>query len=219
MSSQPQPIAGNQYFAKIDNLSGQIPKLNVASGKADSFHVATAFSAGRVAVTGQNQPSVVVGFAPTSFATGGIASVHNLMVSPGLPAATLVTDPNLLHLPSGCIIDRVIVSNNGTAVVGGTSFTVGTKSSLLAGALTNASTTNPVVAMLLATVNSANGGGVVGGDKAITELALGTAGQAYTTNSFAGQAQGAFDNLVCVTVNTTANTAGDLAVEIHYHNA
>ena len=112
------------------------------------------------------------------------------------------------------MINRVVVTNNGTTVVGGTTFTIGTYN--VSSGVNKASTTNAVAAMLLATVNS---GGPVGGTKAVTELALGTAGQALSVSSISGQAQGAFDNLVSVTTNTTANTAGDLKVEIFYTNA
>ena len=213
------PISGNQFFTRVENIAGQLTNLNASVASVGSLTVGGAMSAGSAVLTGTNQSSTVVGYAPASFATGAISSIHNLMTAPGLGAATVVTDPNLLHLPAGAVVDRVVVTNNGTTVVGGTSFTVGTKSSVLAGALTNTTTTNAVVAMLLATVNAATGGAVGGNTDGSSELALGTAGQVTTLGTLAGQAQGAFDNLVAVVVNTQPNTAGDLCVEITYHNA
>ena len=209
-------VSGNQFFTRVENIAGQLTNLNASVASVGSLTVGGAMSAGSAVLTGTNQSSTVVGYAPTSFATGAISSIHNLMTAPGLGAATVVTDPNLLHLPAGAVVDRVVVTNNGTTVVGGTSFTVGTKDATLATALADATTTDAVVAMLLVTVN---GGGTVGGTTATTELALGTAGQLSTVSTLAGQAQGAFDNLVAVTINGAPNTAGDLCVEITYHNA
>jgi len=210
------PIAGNQYFSIVQNSTAQFLKESAVS-MTTSYLTATNASVDYLTLTGTRAINVVTGFAPIGFSTAGIASVTNLMRVPGVPAATVVTEPNLLHLPPGALVTRVVVTNNGTPVVGGTSFTIGTKNSTLSSALTNATTTNMVTAMLLATVNSTSGGSV-GGITAVTELALGTAGQAATISSLAGQVQGAFDNLVAVTVNTSANTSGDLAVQITYIN-
>jgi hypothetical protein len=208
-----QPIAGNQNFTKVSSAPEPVAKLSAGDVKAGSV------LAGSVVKSDPGQSNVVVGFAPSSFATGDAASAHNLLVSAGGAPATDADAASLLRLPADALVTRVVVSNNGTAVVGGTSFTVGTKDATIANALTNDTTTNMVASMLLATVNAANGGGAVGGTTGTTELALGTAGQAVTTSSLVAQAQGAFESLVAVVVNGTANTAGDLRVEIHYQNA
>ena len=207
-------ISGNDSFTKISGSAGQISTLNVSSGKAVSLDVSGSLTAGNVQLTGAGTTTSVIGYAPTAFATAGIASSYNLLIEPSATAAAAVTDAHLLHLPASCVINRVVVTNNGTTVAGGTTFTIGTHN--VASGVNKAPTTTAVVSMILASVNS---GASVGGTVAVTELALGTAGQALTVSTLAGQAQGAFDNLVSVTTNTSANTAGDLKVEIFYTNA
>jgi hypothetical protein len=208
----------NAQFSKVENLAGHLSALSTANAAISNATVNGSLNVGNLVQDSSATSTTVYGYAPTQFATAVAGTSVSLLTQPGVTQATALTAANLLHLPASSTITRVVVTNNGTAIVGGTSFTIGTNSALLAASLNGAPTTTPVVAMLLATVNAA-GGGSVGGTAAVTELALGTAGQVTTTSTLAGQAQGAFDNLVSVTTNGTNNTAGDLLVCITYTNA
>ena len=129
---------------------------------------------------------VAVGFAPTEFAETAAAGIVNLNTVSGLAAAA----GTALKIPAGALIERVMATNNGTAIVGGTDFDIGVHG-------TTGTTSNTMFdAVTLADLNTGAGRSV---------------GDAVT-----GTAVLAADNFVTVTVNTTNNTAGDLKVVIEY---
>jgi hypothetical protein len=195
-------VNGNQYFTSIENAAGQLNFLSAASGSLNldnlNLGVGTLGTGGRTLYT-------AVGYAPTTFATTVSTGVVNLNVSANLGQASSATDTNLLLLPGGAQIVAVNANNNGTTIVGGTSFDIGLNASLATGDASIMAT------VTLATLNSARGGNVVdstGGLTAGTNFG-GTGNAASTVAVTEG-------DVVAVTVNTTPNTAGDLKVTIQY---
>jgi len=131
----------------------------------------------------------VVGYAPTSFATQGSAVIANLNSAPGQAAATTVAN-GALNIPIGAVVISAQVSNNSTTVVGGTDFDIGLDA-------TQGTTSNTLFdALPLANLNSGN----------FIQLATPVTGVVPLAAA----------NFVTVTVNTTANTTGDLAVKVNY---
>jgi len=143
---------------------------------------------------GTGNVNTVVFYAPSEFATLAAAAPRNLMTRPGLSYSD---DSNWAMLPSGARILRVLLTNNGTTVVGGTSFDLGTS------ATENANSDNIGDAVLLASLNA----GVLFG---ATLAAFGDVG-AETDTIVVDE-----DVYVTVTVNGTANTSGDLSVVVEY---
>ena len=216
----------NYVNFSITSQTGYSPIISAGLVEATSL-VSSNLTSTSSSLSGYSQQNVAIGYTASNFGTAAVASINNLMNEPGKTAATDVNDPNLLHLPANCVINRVVVKSSVTvASAGAPTFTVGTKSSVLANALTNGLVTTPVVAlMVLATVNAVNGGGTVGGPivptafPAAATFGLNTAGQITTVATYASAVQGNFDNLVAIIVNTAALTAGSIVVEIYYNNA
>ena len=130
--------SGNSGFSHVVNVASPIDTLNVGSVVAGSVSVA-----GEV---------TVVGYAPTNATTVSSFWLNNVA---GVAAQTTIVTPasTTLILPQGATITRVEVDNNGTTVVGPTSFNIGTL------ALTTATTqTNIASAILTASVNAVGGG-------------------------------------------------------------
>lgn len=212
MATPAQPIAGNQSFIKVDTIAEHLRNLNATSCDIVNVNAVTV-NADQYVQTGKNTYTTVLGYAPIEFSTQVAGTSYELMKTPGIHAATSVIDPNLLQLPGGCTVHRVVVTNNGTTLVGGTSYTIG--SHPVSSGLNITPSVVQVDQMPIATVNL---GGSVGGTTGVTELALGTAGQSVSTSTLAGQLQGATNNLVSVTVNGTNNVSGSLLVYITYSN-
>jgi len=138
----------------------------------------------------------VAGYAPTEFATT-VAGVLTLNNAPGLAedTAAAVADAasTTLLIPAGSVVTKVYISNNGTAVVGGTDFNIGNSTDATASALY-------FTAVPQASVNT---GAFVHNIDALS---------AFATVGIAGLAA---DNFVTVQVTGT-NTAGDLKIVIEY---
>ena len=208
----------NYVNFSITSQTGYSPIISAGLVEATSL-VSSNLTSTSSSLSGYSQQNVAIGYTASNFGTAAIASINNLMNEPGKTAATDVNDPNLLHLPANCVINRVVVKSSvAVASAGAPTFTVGTKSSVLANALTNAATITPIAATVAATFAAAAGCSV-GGSTAVTEVAVGAASQVYTTGVRAGQLQGNFDNLVAITVTVAAVTAGSFVVEIYYNNA
>lgn len=208
----------NYVNFSITSQTGYSPIISAGLVEADSL-VSSNLTSTSSSLSGYSQQNVAIGYTASNFGTAAIGSINNLMNQPGKTAATDVNDPNLLHLPANCVINRVVVKSGSVAVAAaGASFAVGTKSSVLANALTNGTTTSSIAATVVATFANVAGCSV-GGSTAVTEVAVGAASQVYTTGVRAGQTQGAFDNLVAITVTVAAVTAGSFVVEIYYNNA
>ena len=108
-----QPIAGNQNFSVITNAAAQLSELNVGKITAAS-------------IDGKFTEYTVTGYAPTGFASAAVGAKLNLNKAPGLPQATVVTDPNLLRIPSGLLSVSAYANNNGTTITStGATFDLG----------------------------------------------------------------------------------------------
>jgi hypothetical protein len=207
MSKIANSVGGNDGFSKIENSTYHLSELNLTSGRVvDLSAVTVTTRLLNVGIAGLGTLHQVVGYAPTSFATTPTNGVVFLNNEPKAAPATSVSSSQLLLLPSGARVVSAVVTNNGTTVVGGTSFDIGTDvwSSNPSG-LSNIS-----AGMLLATVNA--GGSVGNLLNAVEPTALGSAGVKLLTDVNAvGDNTG-----VTVQVLTTNNTAGDLAVTLTY---
>lgn len=210
-------VFGNSGFTQIVANAKQENALNAATASVANITLGSATS-GSLLLTDPNTSTTVYGYAPSTFATAAAASTFYFLKTPGQAAATALTDTNLLTIPASATIERMIVQNNGTTVVGLTTITIGT--TLSTAAVNSTPTTLITDLMLLATVNAAGGGGAVGGHTATIEVAFGTAGQAATIGTLAGLAVPATTatNYVAALVNGGPNTAGDLVVKITYTN-
>lgn len=132
---------------------------------------------------------VLMCYSPSTFATTASTGVVNLNAKAGLGAFTTFAT-GAVKLPQKAIVLGARVDDDGTAVVGGTTFNIGySATSATAG-------TQIFSAVTLANVNAG---------------ALFLPG-----NTAAGTAGLAADNFVTVQVNTTDNTAGNLRLRIEY---
>ena len=137
----------------------------------------------------------VTGYGPTQFATAVSTTVLTLNTSPSLTEDTATAVGNAttaLILPAGAFVTRVFCNNNGTTVTNGTDFDVGASTS----AATAATYFDAV------TLASLNAGAVVAG-----------AGSLFSSTALVPLAAA---NFVTVTVNSSDNLTGDLAVIIEY---
>jgi len=183
----------NVNFTKVGSSAGQFSNLNVSDAKVSGSLEAndvTMNNSGYVRKT-------VVGYAPTAFATGGIASVHNLLNGPGLTAATVTTDARLITIPPLAVITNVVFDDNGTTITsGGTpTFDIGT------GAF-GAATTNLVATAAVATVNTPGGNA--------PQYDVVAAGNVNTAVAAAP------NNRVFIQINTAALLTGDFRCWIEY---
>ena len=153
----------------------------------------------------------VVGYADSSFNEQATGVTTNLNNKPGLAA-----NASPLKLPNNAFILRAFVTNNGTTVVGGTDFDIGTY------ATSAGASENIFDAVTLAIVNA---GGVQGinigdGSGTLANCLIDGQGQALTTATANGTTAGTIyttdESFVTVTVNTSDNTAGDLKVILEY---
>ncbi len=205
-------VYGNDGYSRI----GTTPSadISIQNGTVGDL-TAGPITAESVTVNGSNRTTTVNAYVPAAFATGAAASSYYLSKTPQGPTASATVPGDLVVIPGGAVIDRVLVENNGTGIVGLTSVTVGT--ALSTAALNSAPTTVITAAMLLATVN---GGGAVGGSTGVTELVFGGPGQLLGVGTIAGLVVPTTtpDNYVSLTINGTPNTAGDCVVKITYTN-
>lgn len=153
-------------------------------------------------VPGKGALYQVTGYAPVELATAAAADILFLNNQPGLAANTDAADASALVIPAGARIASVEITNNGTAVVGGTTFNLDTAVYPAPVAVTSLA-----AGVAEATVNLAIGTRLSN----ITSTALGTAGS--LTDAVAAVAD---DTGLVLTVGATPVTAGDLAVLITY---
>jgi hypothetical protein len=104
----------NQNFTGITNAAAQLSELNVGRMQVSS-------------IDGKLTEITLVGYAPVELATASSGTILNLNKAPGLPQATVVTDPNLLRIPSGLLSVSAYANNNGTTITstGGATFDLG----------------------------------------------------------------------------------------------
>lgn len=216
-------IQGNDGFSQVRSNSSHQSRITVDNASLNNLSVNALTITDTVINSHPGVRNVVVGYTPTNFSTLAANAAVSLLVEPGRAQALDVNDADLIHIPANAIVERVVVTAP-TTVVGGTTFNIGTsavasgvQSSTVGkiGSSGGSSVALLVNTMLLAT---ANAGGCVGGAKAVTELALNTAGQALSVSNLAGAVQGFTDNLVFLSP-AAAVTAGALRVEITYVNA
>lgn len=216
--------------------TGNFGALNVASGVKTQSIIATnnlSFNGtaptNSTTTTGDTNPvqytnatignvKTVTGYAPIyssvggtpvsgAFATSAAGGSYFLNKSPGSTAAVNVSDGNLLLIPNSAKIIGVIVTNNGTTLAGGTTYSIGLQASTT---FTAAANTQLLNAGTLANVNS----GIVLGTAASAFGGAGAAASSVTISNGSGTSN--VPSVVTVTTNGTANTAGDLAVTITY---
>jgi len=133
----PSPIAGNENFTLVENAANQFQNMQVAFEEADEMKVQ------RMTVYDENLAKEVVGIGTIYTVTGyapnavnvnefGTLTLGNglfLNRQPKQPAATAVTDPQLLHLPAGAVIVGMRITNNNVPLLGlaGSTINIGTE--------------------------------------------------------------------------------------------
>lgn len=214
---------GNFYQMNTSYItSDTITSSSVAATtvSAATITATTVANLARTVQTGRGQRNIVVGWAPTSFATGLSGSFFNFLLAPGLTQPTSTTDANLLHLPASAVVTRVVLTNNGTPITSVSSaatYTVGSYP------IADGVAKTPVAPLFFsattqALINTSNGV-AVGGTLAADNAGFASAGFATTTAMIGGQTIGATDNLVSVAIASQNTTAGSLRVTIEYTNA
>lgn len=214
----PNPIPGNEDFKHVENLTGQIPLLEVNALRAESVGVNELNLTGSISDNNAYPGSVlhrVVGYAPDDFGTTSATNGVFLNKKPGLAKAGNASAEQLLVLPVGAKLIRTKLTNNGTVITanGSVDFNVGveewtatkpTDHSIFKGASLGSSTT--------AGINNAVGVTVSANEANTGSSLFGTSGT-YNLDSVIvvdGKQN------VSVTVNTNSLTAGDLALVIEY---
>jgi hypothetical protein len=200
------PIDGNQFFSRVGNVSsGSAPETNYTYDlSVENLTVNRSLSQLLLPGIGASQTGVVhetVLYAPAGFNEATQNSVSFLMKKPGTTAATSLTSAGLFVLPLGARIVSAVATNNGTTVVGGTTFDVGYE------AWNDEPTGNGQIFTAL-TVARLNTGGFVG---PVAATALGSAGTSFAIGSATTEATS-----ITVQVLGAANTAGDFALVLRY---
>jgi len=115
MSSQANPIAGNQHFKGVENIAGQLDKLSVADGKLANLQAGVATVQGLMMTGGAKSLNglmlhSVSGYAPATLAAATSYFVNKLegQANVATPAST---DTNVLVVPAGAQIVGVLLED------------------------------------------------------------------------------------------------------------
>ena len=199
------PISGNQFFRRVGDASSGDPEQKYKYDlTVENLTVNNSLSQLLLPGIGATQTGVVhevVLYAPNSFAETSQNGVLFLMTKPGSDAATSTTSTGLFTLPTGARVVSAVATNNGTTVVGGTTFDVGYE------VWSSEPTGNGQIFTAL-TVARLNVGGFVG---PVPTAALASAGTSFAIGSATTQ-----DTSVTVQVLGANNTAGDFALVLRY---
>jgi len=121
----PSPIAGNQYFAVVQNLAEQVRKLNVSEGKFYSIQSNTTTSGcavttgGASSLDGKHLHSVA-GYAPTPVAASSSYFLNQLR-GQAVQSAPTSSNTSVMTIPAGATIVGVLIEDatvNATVAVG-----------------------------------------------------------------------------------------------------
>lgn len=194
----------SSFLGKINNSAGQMSDLSVSDARTANLSAGNLAAANLTVKTGNVTYARTVGFASTAFATATAGS-YTLLSSNGQPAPSASTDSNVVTLPAGAVITRVIMDNNGTTLAGGTSYAVSV------GAFNGAASVTPMAATALAVVNGGGTSGVIVQNTATNAVA--GAGVAPLAGSIVPASPNNYLNVTLV----GTNTAGDLRVTVDYY--
>lgn len=112
------PIAGNEGFIAISNISAPVNNISVGgAASVQEVDISGAFNSAFDGV-GLGVVKEVIGYAPTSFSTLATGAANGVWLNTrkGLAAATSTSDANLLKLPNGARVISAQATNNGTAI-------------------------------------------------------------------------------------------------------
>lgn len=185
----PSPIAGNENFTLVENAANQFQNMQVAFEEADEMKVQrmTVYDENLAKeVVGVGTIYTVTGYAPNDptlheFSTLTAGNGLFLNRQPKQPAATAVTDPQLLHLPAGAVVVGMRLTNNGVPITGvaGSTLNIGTEAWAAAAVgstnLANLTGTGASPFPLNSGVNSQGGVKFFAGEPAITTTTTTTA--------------------------------------------
>jgi hypothetical protein len=202
------PIAGNQFFTRVNNAAGQLPEQNVSNSNAVSLRAAGVATNGLFinalpAQVGKTLRSVT-GFAPSSLVGGGAANFFlNNAAGVAAQATPSSTNTAVMTIPAGALITSVLLGPDAT-FVGGT-LAAGTQA--LTGAVPGANV-NLCAASLAVSVNAGASVGQIA-PAALTGVAIPTG----TTVAVA-----ASPTVTGVTITTSANitASSGLQVTVYY---
>ena len=164
----------------------------------------TSVSVGKLNVENVNERNGVhrlVGYAPVSFPILAATQVVPLMNAPGQTTQSTF-EAGAVRVPFGAVILRAVVTNNGTTIVGGTTFDLGFGAT---------SGTTATELLDVHTIASINGGLVLNPASAVFSTAA-------TTNLLRVATTSGGDNVDAFLTVTPAAlvTAGDLRVVLEY---
>jgi hypothetical protein len=222
------PIAGNQNFTSVENITGQIRNLNVATGRVAELTAGTITSDSIVTdsitdALGLYRYTTVVAYAPTGFAGLAVSPAALTLRDTAAQAdlTTYTSGNGMVIIPPLAEVLSIVAYNNGTAIAGGTTFNIG-----LSIALNTVPSTNLLAATLLASLNQAGPPtGVSAGiyqilaDPSVVPQALGTAGNTLLLQRGLTIAAAASPTVTTLSVEAAAggpNTTGDLRVIVRY---
>lgn len=118
----------NAGFRNVSNIAGVHSDLNVTDLKATNINANFIAPAQSITINGVTfRRFTAVGYTPIEFSTAAINSTYSLMNAPNLPAASAASDPNLLNIPVGILMESAAAIQNGTPVASGAAtFNIGT---------------------------------------------------------------------------------------------
>jgi hypothetical protein len=203
----------NRNFKKVEDLAGYLS--NVSVGELDVSGVATV---GRVLRTEKGTSTTVTGWTPRTWPSKAANSNVSLLRTENGVEASSRSLTSLLTIPSNAIIQKVVVTNVGSAGLIAGSFSIG-----LAPLNSSNEPNRPIVTTLMDDTDwsllgvGATNAVQVGGSKASAAAALGAAGIAHTDILQAGVVVASPNNFV--TVNSSVVPTGTkLRVDITYLN-
>ena len=194
---------GNDKFTKIYNGPNEIGFLSVGAFEASSLDST---------IINGSQYMTVTGYAPATFSTLATGGILAFLTVPNATPATTPTDTRLLTLPAAAQVKRVIMSNNGVAITGGTSYNIG--SVKITGSTADVTTTPTRVFVTAATPT------IIGSTATALPAVVETAVLSTATGVTAGAAVPFTEtggNSLVTLVSTGNNTAGQLKIQITYN--
>jgi hypothetical protein len=198
-------VYGNASFTKVEDLAGRLANITASDGVINTLtanSITTQHLTQNMAGDGTALKMYqVTGYAPVGFSTLAINAVQFLNSAPTKAAATAVGGQFLLLLPTGAQIVQADVTNNGTTVVGATTFDIGTE-------VWTAAPTGTDDIFTAATLAGVNAGATVG---QTADLGFATSGKVLVPLGATAANTG-----ISVQALAAANTAGDLAIRITY---
>ena len=213
-------IQGNDGFSQVRSSAAHKNRLTADNGFLNNLSVNALTITDTLINSRSGVRNTVVGYTPTNFSTLPATASMSFLIEKGRAQALDVNDVDLIRIPAGALIERLVVTTITGVVSSGATFTFGlsqvtngVQSAVAGTALTHntipvASFATPGAGMIFGGVSNAT-------SSAIGATATGTA--APTGGTSVLSAGGPNDNTLYVTTSA-AVTAGALRAELTYIN-